>query len=130
VAPGQIFQAGDSFRSANRSIDIHLWVVISDPFIDPSQVLIVSLTTLKPHKESVCILRSGEHRAVSHDTCIAYDLAKVTTVEKLAEAKDKGLLTLDAPVSQEILRRIREGAALSRRIAIEHFELLEAQGLI
>lgn len=124
------FVWGDAFRSSNRSIDIHLWVIISDPLIDPARVLIVSLTTLKPHKESVCVLRSGEHRAVSHDTCIAYDLAKVTAVEKLVEARDKGLLALDVPVSEGILRRIREGASLSRRIAIEHFELLEAQGLI
>jgi len=48
----------------------------------------------------------------------------------LEEARDKGLLSPDVPVTEEILRRIREGAALSRKIAIEHFELLEAQGLV
>jgi len=130
MTAGHTFNAGDTFRPADRKIDIHLWVVISDPLQDPAHILIVSMTTYKPYKESACLLRSGEHRAISHDTCIAYDLAKVTSSAKLEEARDKGLLSPDVPVSEEVLRRIREGAALSRKMAIEHFELLESQGLV
>jgi hypothetical protein len=127
---GRTFSAGDAFRPANRNIDIHLWVIVSDPDQDRARVLIVSLTTYKPHKEPACLLKAGDHPAVKHDTCIAYDLAKVTTVARLEEARDRGLLHEDAPVSDDVLKRIREGSALSKRIAIEHVELLEAQGLV
>ena len=130
MTQGETFLAGDTFRTANRAVDIHLWVIISDPLLDPLRVLIVSLTTYKSYKESACLLQKGEHRAISHETCVAYDLAKVTTMGQLQEAAAKGLLKSDVPVSVEILNRIREGAALSRKMAIEHFELLDAQGLI
>lgn len=127
---GATFLAGDTFRPSDRVIDIHLWVIISDPLQDPSRILIVSLTTYKPYKEAACLLQKGDHRAISHETCIAYDLAKVTTIEQLQEAATKGLLRSDLPVGTAILKRIREGAALSRKMSIEHFELLDAQGLL
>src|SRR4051812_8480313 len=115
MAARHSFNAGDTLRPADRKIDIHLWVIISDPLQDPAHILIVSMTTYKPYKEAVCLLRSGDHRAISHDTCIAYDLAKVTSSANLEAARDKGLLSPDVPVTEEILRRIREGAALSRK---------------
>lgn len=130
MTQGETFLAGETFRPANRAIDIHLWVIISDPQQDPSRILIVSLTTYKPYKESACLLQKGDHRAINHETCIAYDLAKITTIVQLQEANAKGWLKADDPVSAEILRRIREGAAQSRKMDIEHFELLDAQGLI
>jgi len=48
MTAGEAFSAGDTFRPADRKVDIHLWVIISDPHQDSSQVLIVSLRTLKP----------------------------------------------------------------------------------
>lgn len=125
-----IFNAGDAFRDASRTVDIHLWIIISDPHQDPSRVLIVSLTTYKPYKDQACRLQRGDHQAIRHDTCVAYNLAKMTTIARLEEARDEGLILRDVPVTSEILTRIREGAALSKRMAIEHFELLEAQGLV
>ena len=130
MTPGATFLAGDTLRPTNRDVDIHLWVIISDPRQDPDRVLIVSFTTYKPYKESTCLIQKGEHRAVSHETCIASDLAKVVTIVKLQEAAVKGLLRVDEPVSAEILKRIREGAARSRKMSMEHFDLLDAQGLI
>jgi len=123
-------QVGDTFRDANRKVDIHLWVVLSDPIQDPARVLIVSLTTYKPYKEAACLLRPGDHRAVGHETCVAYDLARAIPLADLEEAVRKGLLAPDLPVSSEVLKRMLEGAARSTRIAIEHFELLEEHGLV
>ncbi len=39
--------AGDTFRipQPGTSLDSHLWVVISDPVVDPDRVLIVNFTT-------------------------------------------------------------------------------------
>jgi hypothetical protein len=40
-------KAGDTFRipALGTSLDSHLWVVISDPSVDPQHVLIVNFTT-------------------------------------------------------------------------------------
>ena len=123
-------KAGDTFRPADRSVDIHLWVVISDPDQDPSRVLIVSLTTFKPPKESVCLLDVGDPPFIKHLTCVAYNLANAPSLAQLERARDAGDLIPDVPVSESVLRRIREGAALSKRLAIDHGELLDSQGLI
>ena len=122
--------AGDTFRPANPSIDIHLWVIISDPDLDDSRILIVSLTTFKPKKEAVCLLDVGDHPFIRHSTCVAYNLAKAPSLAQLEKARDLGALIPDVPVSAEVLRRIREGAALSTKLAIEFGDLLDRQGLI
>ena len=44
---------GDTFLIREADINDHLQVVISDPKKDADRVLIVSITSYKPHKESV-----------------------------------------------------------------------------
>ena len=123
-------KAGDTCRPADRSIDIHLWVIISDPLRDASRVLIVSLTTYNPKKENACLLDAGDHPAISRKTCVAHDLANAPSLAQLEQAKDAGHLVPAEPVSDEILSRIREGAALSKRLSLDHGELLDSQGLL
>jgi hypothetical protein len=121
---------GDTFRPADRSVDIHLWVIISDPEQNPSQVLIVSLTSYNPKKEAACLLDAGDHRSLTHETCVAYNLANAPSLSQLERARDLGKLIPDHPVSEEVLARIRGGAALSTKLSIEHYELLDSQGLV
>jgi hypothetical protein len=99
--------AGDTFRPADRTADIHLWVVISDPSIDPDRILIVSMTTYKPYKEDACLLDRGDHRSISHPTCIAYGLAKMRPLADFQTLIDSNLLIPDDPVTPEVLDRIR-----------------------
>jgi hypothetical protein len=123
-------KAGDTFRCPDRSVDTHLWVVISDPSQNSSQVLIVSLTTYGPKKEATCILKAGVHPFIKHDTCVAYGLANAPSIAQLEKARVDGHLTPDVPVSAAVLQRIREGAALSPRLKIDFYDLLDAQGLV
>jgi hypothetical protein len=121
---------GDTFRPADPTVDIHLWVIVSDPARNASEVLIVSLTTFKPKKESVCLLDVGDHPFIKHKTCVAYNLANAPSLEQLERARDSGALIPDVPVSADVLKRIREGAALSTKLSIEHGDLLDSQGLL
>jgi hypothetical protein len=123
-------KAGDTFRPADPSVDIHLWVIISDPELDPSRVLIVSLTTFRPKKESVCLLDIGDHSFIRHKTCVAYNLANAPPLAQLEMARDRGDLIPDIAVSPDVLHRIREGAARSTKLAIEFGDLLDSQGLL
>jgi hypothetical protein len=122
--------SGATFFLTDRAVDIHLWVVISDPEKDPNRVMLVSVTSHEPHKESVCLLDVGDHPAVSHPSCIAYNEARMTTLETLARLQDAGHLRLQAPVSEELLARIRKGVSRSTRIKYKYIEILLDQGVI
>ena len=123
-------KAGDTFYLSHRGVDGHLWVVISDPEKDAERVILVSMTTYEDHKEDVCLIEVGEHARVSHKTCIAYNEARMTTLEKLIMLRDGGHLVAQPPASNELLARIRDGVSRSARIKYRFIEILLEQGVI
>jgi hypothetical protein len=120
--------AGSTFLLTQ--VDNHLWIVLSDPKIDASNVLLVSVTTATRLKESVCLLNVGDHPWIRHESCVSYEHAKVVKMETLDELKFQGLLKLEQPISATILKRVREGAARSVRMRLEDAQVLIDQGLI
>jgi hypothetical protein len=110
--------------------DIHLWIIISDPELDPQNVLIVNLTTLAPRKDQSCVLKVGDHPWIRHDTCVNFGDSNVTTLEKLIAARDANALMTQSPVSPQLLQRIRESAMNSTKMALDHAEILISQGLV
>jgi hypothetical protein len=119
---------GDTFLRADS--DRHLWVVLSDPEKDPENVLLVNMTTWNATKERACILHTGDHPWITHETCINYGDAVVTTLAKLLSAKDGGALRLHQAFAAIVVRRMLDGAAQSVHLALENAEILEQQGLI
>ena len=111
-------------------VDKHLWIVLSDPKLDPDKVLLVSLTTASHLKESVCLLEVGDHPWIRHQTCVFYEYPKVVSLGTLHQLKDKGLLQLQDPLAPHLLKKVREGAALSERMPLAMAEILVEQGLI
>ncbi len=81
-------KAGDAFYIRDRSVDTHLWVVISDPQKDPGRVIMVSVTTFEDYKEDVCPIDAGDHPRVTHRSCVAYHEARMTTLERLIALRD------------------------------------------
>jgi len=67
---------------------------------------------------------------VKHKTCICYKPARATSLENLRRLRDTGYLAMQEQVSRELLQRIRRGVSLSRRIDLEHIELMEEQELL
>ena len=67
---------------------------------------------------------------MKHKTCICYKPARATPLENLERLRDSGYLKMQEPVSADLLQRIRRGVALSRRIELEHLELMEEQELL
>lgn len=124
--------AGDTFRipEPGTSLDSHLWVVISDPAVDPARLLIVNFTTRRKDSDPACILQAGEHPFVHHETCVNYGGAKVVSVAQIQTLLQKGLLSSHAALSDVLLKRIRDGAAASERMSLDHADILIEQGLI
>ncbi len=120
--------AGTTFLLA--AVDIHLWIIISDPSIDPDNVLIVNLTSLTASKDQSCILRRGDHPWIRHDTCVNYQDSQVTTLRKLIAARDGNALLLNAPLDSAILKKIREDSLKSTKMPLEHADILIGQGLV
>jgi hypothetical protein len=123
-------EAGDTFYLPDKAADGHLWIVISDPAKNPDRVLLVSMTSYDVDKEDVCLIDVGEHPRVKHKTCICYKPARATSLENLRRLRDTGYLVMQEQVSRELLQRIRRGVSLSRRIDLEHIELMEEQQLL
>jgi hypothetical protein len=123
-------KAGDAFYIRDRSVDTHLWVVISDPQRDPERVIMVSVTTFEDYKEDVCPINAGDHPRVTHRSCIAYREARMTPLERLIALRDGNHLSIQAPVSGELLARIREGVNRSRAIKYKYVEILLEQEVI
>jgi hypothetical protein len=67
---------------------------------------------------------------VHHETCVNYAGAKIVRRAMIQAFLSKSLMTSHAPVSSELLKRIREGAAASVRMSLDHADILIAQGLI
>lgn len=80
-------------------------MIVSDPEIDPRRVLLLSLTTYRDGKEDVCLIERGQHPFVRHTTCVAYDIAKVVTLDQLTAFRDSGQLEIQAPANEELLAR-------------------------
>ena len=74
-------------------------------------------------------LAAGEHPKVKHKTCVCYKPARATSLENLDRLRDSGYLEMQEPVSPDLLKCIRRGL-LSRRVDLEHIELMEDQELL
>lgn len=88
------------------------------------------MTSYDVEKEDVCLIDAGEHPTLKHKTCICYKPARATSLENLRRLRDTGNFAMQEEVSRELLQRIRRGVSLSRRIDLEHIELMEEQELL
>jgi len=122
-------KAGDTFLVVHASYN-HLYVVCSDPATNSDQVLIISITTLRPKEEECCIITAGEHPFVKHRSCARYKDAKIVSVDALLKLLDGSLAERRQPVSADVLARIRAGASQSDYLPEECRRLLQGQSLI
>jgi hypothetical protein len=66
---------------------------------------------------------------VHHETCVNYAGAKVVAGAQIQTLLQKGLLTSHIALSAALLKRIRDGAAASERMPLDHADILTKQGL-
>ncbi len=110
--------------------DRHLWIVLSNPKVDPETVLLVSVTTWRPDKDRACMIQRGEHQFVTHDSCVSYLEARDASLAQLYALKDSGYLKTQEPLTPTLLKRVLDGAVNSRFLPIKYSQLLSNQGLI
>lgn len=120
--------AGDTFLPPKPYN--HLYMVISDPVIDPDRVVLVNFTTFHADEEDCCIAQSGEHPFLTRKSCVRYKDGRISSVSALDTLVARGVLTANKPLSKELLRRVQQGALLSDFMPEGCRKILEDQGLI
>ena len=90
----------------------------------------VSVTTFEDYKQDVCPINAGDPPRVTHRSCVAYNEARLTTLERLIALRDGNHLSVQDPFSGELLARIRHGVNRSRTIKYKYVEILLEQEVI
>jgi hypothetical protein len=122
-------KAGDVYRFT-KSADVHRWVVISDPVIDPERVLCVNITSYDPREDQACCLEPADHPSLTCRSLVNYSRARVTTNENLDAFLAAGLVRMLDPVSDALLKRIRQCAMDSTRMKLADANILIEQELV
>jgi hypothetical protein len=103
-------------------------MVISDP-AQGDECVIVNFTSWRADKDQACIVEPGEHPYVSKKTCVNFKDAKKCKTGDLDTLVASKKLEHAAPLSVELLAKIRSAVPESR-MNWECVQLLIDQGLI
>jgi hypothetical protein len=95
----------------------HLRFVLSEPDVD-DKVLIVHMTTFHGNgrEDTSCILHQGDHDCVRHKSYIRYDQAFDEDMITFVRERTKGAIVVVADLEPSVLKRIQDGARVSRAL--------------
>lgn len=97
----------------------HLRVVITDPNED-NEFLTVSIDTYKSRfQDDSCIIQAGEHQFIKHVSFVNYRYAKVLSFAKIFNGLKQHIFIRKEDVSEELLRKIQDGAKKSKNLSRE-----------
>ena len=91
----------------------HLWVVVTPPFDNLKEVVIVNITSLKSHSDHTVILDVGDHPFIKHPSSIYYADATITQIAALQRAIDSGEFSTHQDFPLKTLSRIQAGIFIS-----------------
>jgi hypothetical protein len=98
----------------------HLFILMTDPYQNeansPLFILMVSLSTIRkgiPY-DPACILHSGDHPFIKHDSYVVYQKARLEDADKILRGVKSGQLTPYDPVDKDVFERISKGIHESR----------------
>lgn len=99
----------------------HLFTILVNPCILPSRgskphVLSVGISSIRANipYDNACIIKSGEHPFIQHDSYVRYRDARIDAVEHIEKRVHEGVFSVKPPCSAELLSRIITGASTSR----------------
>jgi hypothetical protein len=121
---------GDTFTFASVRVGRHLHIIISDPAKDPHQIVTANFTTCPPQVDKSCVVSRKDHSFLRHQSYVWYGQNRLLSLALFESSLNSGALILNDPVSQELLKRILNGASVTQHIPIKNLEILQAQGLL
>jgi hypothetical protein len=121
---------GDTFLLADPAVNSHLFVILSDPAQDPARIVIASLTSWRADKDPSCTAEPGEHRFVRRRSCVHYSEDRLITTSQYDRFLAAGSIVPQDPLSEPLLNRLLDGAAVSPYLPLGSRQILVEQGLI
>jgi hypothetical protein len=78
-------RCGDSFlmTGAGGFGKAHLWIAVTEPQPGSSQIVIVSLTTLRYDRDQTVIFQPGDHPFITHQTIVLYSDTRIVDARRL-----------------------------------------------
>jgi hypothetical protein len=92
------WRGGDTYLHRRDDTDKHLWIVLSEPSLNPAKVVVVNRTSLESYKEQFCIIEPGEHDYVSKRSCVYCCFAHCLRLEYLEDREARGEIERLAPL--------------------------------
>ncbi|MBF0538604.1 MAG: hypothetical protein HQL03_10175 [Nitrospirae bacterium] len=84
----------------------------------------VNVTRYRDNCDTSCIIKSGEHSFIIHDSIINYGDARLSELSMIEKAVRNDMAILKEPVSAELLARIQNGARISHAFKSSFLDLL------
>jgi len=105
---------GDTFLLATPPNDMHLFIVIAS--FQHGNYLCVNITTLRHNSDTSCILQSGDHPFIKHDSVINYKGAQELNPLEIPNLTKNGKFYKRTAISSTILKKIQYGGINSKRL--------------
>ena len=85
----------------------HLWILLTS--VDSNgKILMVNLTSAKPHSDRTTVLQVGDHPFVTRETTVNYGNATIAEMRHIMRAIDANLGEKREDASTDLLKRLRE----------------------
>jgi hypothetical protein len=90
----------------------HLWVLVTAPDSNGT-VIMVNLTTQRPHSDTTVILQPGEHPFIDRPTVVFYADARFVEAALLESCVSKGIGRNHSQIEKAVLQKIQNGLLIS-----------------
>lgn len=117
---------------ADRPDLLHLFVLLCDPFGEPPQCLLVSISTVRQsaYHDPACLLYVGDHAFVKHTSYVKYSSCRLIEAARLERAVEAGTFKQHDMMDGAVVARILQACLTSRRTPQEIKDLIVAQGWV
>lgn len=118
--------------STDRPDLLHLFVLLCDPFGDPPQCLLVSISTVyqNGYHDPTCLLYAGDHPFVKHASYVKYSSCRLIEAARLERAVAAGIFKQHDMMDGTVVARILQACLSSRHTPQAIKDLIVAQGWV
>lgn len=100
----------------------HLRIIITDSN-DDNEFLTVPVDTLRSRfQDKSCLIQPNEHNFIKEQSFVNYKYARVLNFATVFNGLQKGILIKKEDISTELLKRIQNGAKVSKQLDIKFQE--------
>ena len=127
-----MIRLGDVFwRQGHGEPVPHRYIVASDPKVDSRSLVLLPIVSWEDwKKDDSCIIKPNEYEPLKHLSCIEYRHAIVIPASVLLEGLNADRIARCPRASDDLIRRMHEGAKDTRFLSNQCLYILSSQEFI